>query len=131
VWILADQLGGMGLISRMVGDIDGAKGQMREALEIFAMAGDTLSISMPLWGLAFIANYEADHERAARLLGASARIRDDVGGGVPPQLGGQWGDPEEDARRALGEDAYQRARAEGYSMSTEQAVAYAREDGGQ
>jgi predicted ATPase/class 3 adenylate cyclase len=125
VWILADQLSGLGLTERMVGDIDGARGHYLEALEIFAQARDTLSISMPIWGLAFVANDDGAHERAARLLGASARIRDDVGGGVPPELGGRWGDPEEDARRALGEDAYERARAEGYAMSTEEAVSYA------
>jgi predicted ATPase len=128
VWILADQLSGLGLTKRLVGDLEGARGHYREALEIFAQANDTLSISMPIWGLSFIANDEGEHERAARLLGASARIRDDIGGGVPPELGGRWGDPEGDARRALGEAAYQRARAEGYAMTTEEAIAYARED---
>jgi hypothetical protein len=64
-------------------------------------------------------------ERAARLTGALARIRDGLGGGVPPELIGRWGDPEDDAKRALGADAYDRARAEGYAMDAEAAVAYA------
>jgi hypothetical protein len=72
-----------------------------------------------------MANDEGRFERAARLLGASARIRDEMGGGIPPELGGQWGDPEEPPRRALGEDAYRQARAEGYAMTTDEAVAYA------
>ena len=48
--------------------------------------------------------------------------------GIPPELAGRWGDPEEDARQALGEDDYRRARAEGYAMPSEQAVTYALED---
>jgi hypothetical protein len=48
---------------------------------------------------------------------------------VPPwprsHWGSRWGDPEDDAKRALGADAYDRARAEGYAMDTEAAVAYA------
>jgi predicted ATPase/class 3 adenylate cyclase len=38
------------------------------------------------------------------------------------------GDPEETARQALGENAYRRARAEGYAMGTDEAVAYALEE---
>jgi hypothetical protein len=68
------------------------------------------------------------HERAARLVGAAAPIRDELGGGVPPEFAGRWGDPDEDARRALGEEAYRRARAEGYAMDSEKAVACALRD---
>jgi hypothetical protein len=82
---------------------------------------------MGFWPPAHIANDEGQFERAARLLGASARIRDELGGGIPPELGGQWGDPEEPARQALGKDVYRRARAEGYAMNTDAAVAYALE----
>jgi hypothetical protein len=35
-----------------------------------------------------------------------------------------FGDPEGNARRALGEQAYERARSEGYSMSPDQAKAH-------
>jgi hypothetical protein len=84
---------------------------------------------MVLTGLALVANDDGLHERAARLVGASARIRDGVGGGAPPVLIGRWGDPAKDAARALGEETYQRARAEGYAMDTDMAVAYALEGG--
>jgi predicted ATPase/class 3 adenylate cyclase len=124
-WTLGQYLAGQAMISRMVGDLDAARAQARETLQIFAQARDTLSISMALRSIAHIANDDGHHERAARLVGASARIRDEVGGGAPPELTARWGDPEEDARRALGEDAYRRPRAEGYAMNDEEAVAYA------
>ena len=120
---------GLAMMSRMAGDLDAARGHLREALGMFAQARDTMSTAMVLAGLALVANDDGRPERAARLVGASARIRDEVGGGIPPELIGRWGDPENDARVALGEDAYGRARAAGYAMDTETAVAYAHEDG--
>ena len=124
-WKAAQYLGGQAMITRMVGDLDAARGQLREALETFAQARDTLSISMTLTFLALISNDDGHHERAARLVGAAARIRDELGGGAPPEFAGRWGDPVEAARVALGEDSYRQARAEGYAMSTEKALSYA------
>jgi predicted ATPase/class 3 adenylate cyclase len=128
-WQAASHLTGLGMITRAAGDADTAKRHLREALEIFAQASDMLSTSMALRGLALIANDEGLHERGARLVGAEERIREQVGGGVPPELIGRWGDPAEDARRALGDDGYRRARAEGYAMEMEAAVALALESG--
>jgi predicted ATPase/class 3 adenylate cyclase len=127
-WQLGQYLGGQAMITRMVGDLPAAKRHLHEALAMFAQARDSLSISMTLTSLALVANDEGHHERASRLVGAAARIRDELGGGVPPELADRWGDPGEDARGALGEDGYQRARAEGYAMDGEEAVAYAVED---
>jgi predicted ATPase/class 3 adenylate cyclase len=124
-WKVSQNLGGQAMITRMVGDLDAARGYLREALEMYARARDTMSISMALTSLALVANDEGHHERAARLVGAAARIRDELGGGIPPELAARWGDPEEEARRALGEEVYRRARAEGYAMDTQAAVAYA------
>jgi predicted ATPase/class 3 adenylate cyclase len=124
-WQAANHLTGLAMISRAAGEPDAAKGYLREALETFAQASDMLSTSMALRGLALVANDEGLHERAARLLGAAARIREEVGGGIPPELIGRWGDPEEDARRALGDKEYRRARAEGYAMDIDSAVAEA------
>jgi predicted ATPase/class 3 adenylate cyclase len=128
-WKLGDLLVGQAMITRMVGDLEATKAYLREALEMSGQAKDTLSISMALTSFAILANDERHHERAARLVGAVARIRHEVGGGIPPELGSRWGDPEEDAHRALGEEAYRQARAEGYAMGSEEAVWYALRDG--
>jgi predicted ATPase/class 3 adenylate cyclase len=129
-WTLGQQLGGLAMITRMVGDLDAAKGHLHEAVGMFVEARDTLSLSMAFTSLALVAGDEGNHERAARLVGASARIRDELGGGIPPELVGRWGNPDERARQALGEDVYRSARAEGYAMDAESAVAYALDDGG-
>jgi non-specific serine/threonine protein kinase len=127
-WKLGDQLGGQAMLSRSVGDLDAAKRYLREAAEIFVGASDMLSVSMASWTLALIANDEGHHERAARLVGAGTRIREQLGGGVPPELGGRWGDPEADARKALGDEAYERAWTEGYALTTEEAISYLLEE---
>ena len=129
LWKTANGLVGLAMMSRMAGDLEAGRGHLREALGMFAQARDSMGTAMVLSGLALIANDDGRPERAAQLLGASARIRDEVGGGIPPELIGRWGDPESDAKVALGEDAYGRARAAGYAMDTETAVAYAQEDG--
>jgi predicted ATPase/class 3 adenylate cyclase len=128
VWQVANNLVGLAMMLRSSGDLDGARDDLQEALGMFGRASDTLSLSMVFNGFALVANDDGDPERAARLVGASARIRDELGGGVPPELIGRWGDPAGDAKRSLGEDAYDRARAEGYAMDTQAAVAYATED---
>jgi predicted ATPase/class 3 adenylate cyclase len=129
MWKVASNLVGLAMMSRMAGDPEAARGDLREALGMFSQASDTMSIAMTLTGFALLANDDGLPERAARLVGASARIRDDIGGGIPPELIGRWGNPANDAKSALGEDAYGRARAQGYAMDTEAAVAYAAEGG--
>jgi non-specific serine/threonine protein kinase len=89
-WQLGQYLGGQAMIARMVGELPAAKRDLHEALEMFAQARDSLSISMTLTSLALVANDEGHHERAGRLVGAAARIRDELGGGVPPELTGRW-----------------------------------------
>jgi tetratricopeptide (TPR) repeat protein len=127
--MLAEQLIWLGSVTLMVGDRDAARNHYRGALETLAAAESTINISSVLTGFAMLANYEGHHERAARLLGASARMRDDTGGGPPPELLAMIGDPESDARKALGDDAFERARAVGYALSNEEAVSYALQHG--
>ena len=67
--------------------------------------------------------------RAARLLGAVSRIRDEIGGGPTRESIPVWPEAEDEALRDLGEEAFEQARAEGYAMDQDSAVAYALEDG--
>lgn len=124
-WKVAENLIGLAMMSRSAGDVDAARGHLREALGMLSQANDTISMSGALTGLALVAVDDGLPERAARLVGAAARIRQDVGGGIPPELFDRWGDPASEARHALGDPAYERARAEGYAMSVESAVAFA------
>ena len=77
--------------------------------------------------LAFVASWEGRYEEALRLAGASDPYRQRAGGGPPSDfLASFLGDPVEDARRNLPEDAARRAEEEGRAMSVGEAVALAR-----
>ena len=124
-WKVAENLTGLAMMSRSAGDVDAARTHLREGLGMLSQAKDTMSMSGALNALALVAMDDGLAERAARLVGAAARIRHDVGGGIPPELFNRWGDPAADARRALGDDAYEAARAAGYAMDPDSAVAFA------
>jgi tetratricopeptide (TPR) repeat protein len=124
-------LASLGTAERLIGDLSAATGHYREALEISLSVGNRVIVGTMIFGFVWIASSEHRHERAARLLGAAARIRRDAGGGPLPELMRRLGDPEADARRALGDEAFERAKADGEAMTLEQAVSYALADGGQ
>ena len=73
-----------------------------------------------------LASHDRDHERAARLLGALSRITEEAGA-PPPLFLAQFGDPEGAARAALGDEGFERAHAEGYAMTMDQARFYVNE----
>jgi predicted ATPase/class 3 adenylate cyclase len=130
--LVAINLNRLGFIELLLGELDAAQEHLRESLGMITEAGSVVTNWVILRGLAEIASRRAQHRRAARLIGAVARIRDEVWGGGSPQQIPQmpaWGDAEAEARRALGEDAFEHARAEGYAMSRLEAVAYAGGDG--
>ncbi|MEX1169410.1 MAG: tetratricopeptide repeat protein [Chloroflexota bacterium] len=121
-------LASLGTAERMVGDLAASKRLYREALEISLDFGNMVLVGTMITGMTFLASSERRHERAARLLGAAATIRRDAGGGPLPELLRRMGDPEGDARRAIGDEAFERARAEGKAMAIEEAVSYALAD---
>lgn len=76
---------------------------------------------------ASLANQRGRHRRGAQLVGAWARLREELGGGPPPFVFSLFGDPEAQAREVLGEKKYEQGRAEGYAMSLDEAVALGEE----
>jgi len=68
------------------------------------------------------------HDRAARLLGAWARIGQEFGVQFPDIAIDRFGDPELEARVALGEQEFERAHAEAFGSSLEEIVALMTED---
>lgn len=127
-WKVAENLVGLAMMSRTAGDVHSARLHLREALGMLSQAKDTISMPGAFAAFALVAIDDGLPERAARLVGAAARIRDDIGGGIPPELFDAWGDPAADAKRALGDDAYEAARAAGYAMDPDSAVAFAADD---
>jgi predicted ATPase/class 3 adenylate cyclase len=128
LFFLAEDLSGLGIMEVFTGDLPAAREHLREAVAIQADKTSPMSLPGTLLGLAIADVREQRHRRAARLMGAAARLRNDLGGGPPTELmitGRE--DPERAARRALGDEEYDRARAEGYAMSLKEAVAFALE----
>jgi len=111
-------------VARLQERFDDATTHYREALRIAHGFGDAASLSEPLQGLAAVAIATGDADRGVRLLGANDAIRERLGGGPPPE----WlrlGDPLTDARRSLGDDAYERAWEAGRDLTVDEAVALA------
>ena len=128
----AEDLGNLAGLRLLIGDPEPAWELLREALSLLAELGSRLrhgtmparrsrQLDMALLCRAVLASHDGDHLRAARLLGVWARGRDE-GGGIPPSFAyAAFGDLEATVRAALGEGVYERARAEGYAMSVDQA----------
>ena len=93
-------------------------------------AGNDVISAVMLVFLAWVAGRKASYQRAARLIGAVDRMREEIGGGPTREVIAVWIDAEDEARRALGDEAFERARAEGFSFTLEEAVSYALERSG-
>ena len=123
---VADNLDSLAAVRFLVGQIEPAKAQFRESAALMAESGSRMLLSAMLLTLAFVENLDGRYGRAARLLGASVRQGEELGGGPPifvvPAF---FGDPEADARRALGDEECERQCAEGYAISLDDAVAVA------
>jgi predicted ATPase/class 3 adenylate cyclase len=130
--LIAENLTGLAGLLMQSGDIEAARAPLREAVALLADPGSPIMVGMGLVSLAILARTEGDDVTAARLLGAWNRIKDE-GGGAPPLFALEQliGDPEAQARAALGEEAFERAHAEGYAMTMAQARAYAVELAGE
>jgi hypothetical protein len=68
-----------------------------------------------------LAKHEGDFRRAARLLGASARLKEDLGTGFSPVfISRLFGDPEGETRALLGDEEFEAARTEGHVMTLDE-----------
>lgn len=111
----------MGQLERLSGKSVEATAHYREAIRISLSAEADVGILEPLEALASVASMTGEHERGVRFLGAAQAIREELGGGPPPE----WLLPADvlgEARRALGDEAVQRALAKGRAMTPRQAA---------
>jgi predicted ATPase/class 3 adenylate cyclase len=118
-------MAGMEFILKRVAE---ARLHLDEAVAIMIEAETPVIFAPLLTTLAFVANHDGRHRRAARLLGAFEVMRETHGGAGPPAVArAHFRDPEAVARAALGDDEYERARAEGLGMTMDEIVAFAAE----
>jgi len=81
-----------------------------------------------LVGMARVAAVQGRPGRAARLLGASAALREEIGAPLSPIARVDHDHASNAAREALGQDEFEAAWAEGHAMSLEEATADALDD---
>jgi len=128
--LVALNLNRLAYLELMIGDLDASDDHYRQALALVAAAENVIGTAVVLRFFAIAASKKEQHDRAARLIGVSERIQEEVGGGGWGEMMGVFGDAEGAARRVLGDPAFERIRAEGYAMDPQAAVAYALEPNG-
>ncbi|MGH2678543.1 MAG: ATP-binding protein, partial [Actinomycetota bacterium] len=125
VFHLADDLLRLAEANRFLGNLDDARRDQLEALEIMERANAPGGIAAVLQIMASVDCDLGRHERAMRIFGSADSFTESASGfAEPPPF--QFADPVGVARRAIGDDATDRAMGEGRAMPREEALAYAR-----
>ncbi len=126
-WLVALNFNRLAYLELMIGDLDASDRYYRQALTLVAAAENVIGTAIVLRFFAIAASRRDQHHRVARLVGVSDRIQEEAGGVGWGDIVGMFGDAEGAARRALGDSAFERLRAEGYALESDAGVAYALE----
>jgi predicted ATPase/class 3 adenylate cyclase len=122
---IAVALAGLGDLDLVEGEAESAHQRYHESLALFSQMGYRRNIAACLVGLARVAEGRAESERSARLLGAAQALVEAIGARLGVVDRTEQERCEAAVRAALGEEAFAAARAEGRSMTLQQAVEYA------
>jgi predicted ATPase len=118
-------LGNLGAVAWRRGELDQAEALEREALAMARDLGDMRRCAEELEQLVRTAGAAGRGERAARLFGAAAALREAMGIPLPAPDREEVEQAVAAARAALGEDAWAASFAAGQALSLEQAIAEA------
>jgi predicted ATPase/transcriptional regulator with XRE-family HTH domain len=124
-WVIANHLGDLGVVAHGRGDLEEAARHYAESARLLCAVGDTWYIAGPLAGLAGLAVWQGRAETAARLLGVAAALREASGTTAWTTEQGRDEQSVSAARKALGEERYVQALADGRALPLQQAVAEA------
>jgi Tetratricopeptide repeat len=123
---IASALGHLGQVTRERGDYKAAAVLHREGLAILRELGDRRGIAFSLEGLAAVDAAMGHPFRAAHLLGAAERLREEAGSPLAPKDRPDFEQRVAAVRAALGEpSAFDRAWKEGRALKLEQAIEFA------
>jgi predicted ATPase/class 3 adenylate cyclase len=125
-WGLGNAIALLASLSAQRGDPVEARRGILTAIDTWGEQGNALVIASQIRFLAILANNMGQPERAARLAGAFASLREKVGGHTPDAFF-PFPDPRETAARLLDPATVGRLWEEGRGMTLEEALAYARE----
>jgi len=116
----------LGRLARQHEDYPRAVEYFQQGLALAVETDNTWTIAAQLSGLAGVAVARGKFKRAARMFGADQALRKALNVNVMPGLSADHEQTLADVRAQLSEAEFKAAWAEGYAMSLEQAVAYAR-----
>lgn len=123
--LIASEAANLSMVERQLGELDTAEALEIEALEITDRSGDEFTKPFAIAGLAAIATERGQHERAATLVGAAEAIMERHAMAWPPDERPHYEKMLVRLPAAMGDSAFEAARAAGYVMATEDAVAFA------
>jgi len=122
-WGIARTLASLGSVACEAGEYARASRLYEESLELGGRRmGLNHTILLCLEGLARVAVAQGRMERAARVCGAAAALREDMGWPLPPAKRAEHDRTVAAARGALGEEEFEAAWVRGHSLLMEQAV---------
>ena len=125
IWGLSDTLRSLGDLARDRGDLDGAMVRYAESVTTAREHGDRLLFANAFSGIAGVAAARGQAERAARLYGAAAALRGELGVPDEGQEGPTHDRGEAQVRSALSPEAFASARTAGAALSLADAIAEA------
>jgi predicted ATPase/DNA-binding XRE family transcriptional regulator len=121
-WGIARTLASLGSAACDAGEHAQASRLYEESLELGRRLGLKHTILPCLEGLARVAVAQGRMERVARLCGAAAALREDIGWPLPPAKRAEHERTVSAARAVLGEDAFTAAWAEGHALPLEESI---------
>jgi predicted ATPase/DNA-binding CsgD family transcriptional regulator len=122
---VAWSLNQLGIVEQRRGDHERAEALLRESLEVHLDLGDRWRAASVLESLSCLACERGYLERAARLLGVAGALREAVGTPLPPCERADHDRNVAALHAAMGEEPFEKARAEGQAMTPEQALDHA------
>lgn len=115
----------LGVTAQAQGDTKGAAARYREGLTLVQAVGETWMMEELLALVAALASDTSDHERAARLIGATDRLLEAIGCTLAPFVDVFLARARVLVRRELGEEAFTAARETGQRLTRVQALSEA------
>jgi predicted ATPase len=128
-WMIAMALANLGFATLHYGDHEQAAALLLEGLELGRELGDKMTQAECLEGLACVAATRGEAPQTAQLFGVAEVSREAMGVPLPPEEHALREPYMVDARSRLDGSAWENAWEQGRSMSLDEAVSYALEEG--
>ncbi|MBI3242469.1 MAG: tetratricopeptide repeat protein [Chloroflexi bacterium] len=124
-WAEANSLNNLGNVARAQGDYAAARSMYQESLTINNQLGDRWATAYLLEDMGGLASLEGQPERAFRLVGAAAGLREAIGSPLSPAEKNKLEALLANARQALDETAWNSLIDKGRALTLPEAVQYA------